>query len=237
MSFVRLSSDLYACQQALEWLSYLLSPSSPINLWSTLLILLSLGRRLGTPLGFTGMETSQRWGVEGPRGAVPGSCTLGYLCCVDVYGLIYDQTSCALWSLPPEIIPARNKSKPSEWVLVAWLSVPKLHLLFLCVLWVDKFQWVLCHSCAQSALDKSSRSCKALPCFLWWGYMCSEVVPRHSHQGDSPGQAKVKLWLPFCLQGASWANLESPCPILAWISPKLVIYEESCVLHILKVLG
>lgn len=111
-----------------------------------------MGRRLGIPLGFTGMETSQRLGVERPQEAVPGSCTLGHLCSVDVYGLIYDRTSCAVWSLLPAIIPARNKSKPSEWVLVAWLSMLKLLLLFLCVLWVDKFKWVLCHSCVQSPL-------------------------------------------------------------------------------------
>lgn len=34
--------------------------------------------------------------------------------CVDIYGLISDQTSGAVWSLLPVTIPARNKSKPSE---------------------------------------------------------------------------------------------------------------------------
>lgn len=83
------------------------------HLWPPL-VLLSLGRRLRTPLGLPGMESSQRPGVERPWGAVPGSGTLGHLCYVDFYGLIYDQVSCALWSFLPATLAARTKSKPSK---------------------------------------------------------------------------------------------------------------------------
>lgn len=190
------------------------------HLWPPL-ALLSLGRRLRTPLGLPGMESSQRPGVERPWGAVPGSGTLGHLCYVDFYGLIYDQASCALWSFLPATLAARTKSKPSKWVLVASLSTPKLHLSFLCVLLVGKFKRVLCHDRVESVLDESSPSCKALPCCSVTRLCVFRSGSCHGDQGDSPGQARVKLWLPCCLQGGSWPSLEIPCPILTWIFPQI----------------
>lgn len=133
-----------------------------IHLRSPLLVLLSLGRRLGTPPGLTGVVSSQRPGVERPWGTVPGSCSLGHPCYVYFYGLLYDQASCAVWSLLPTTLAARNKSKPSKWILVASLSTLKQHLFFLCVLLVDKFKWVLCCYCIKSVWYKSSPSCWAV---------------------------------------------------------------------------
>lgn len=104
---LRLPRVSHACKA-----STLVTEPSPQTLFSHLwspLVLLSLGRRLGTSLGLL-LELSQRQGVERLWEIVPGSRTLGHLSYVDFYGLIYDQANCTIWSSLPAKVQLGTKT-------------------------------------------------------------------------------------------------------------------------------